>query len=341
MNDDTAELFMLDEIGYFGITAADFTRELAALDVGTINLHISSPGGGVFDGVAIFNRLREHPAKVHVTVDGIAASIASVIAMAGDTVTMGRGAQLMIHCASGVVLGQAIDLRKMADILDKLDRDTIATAYADRAGGTVAHWLDLMAKEQWFSDHEAVAAGLADAVMGAARPSARAAATAQWTGRSGSDLVGEYTAWSMDYAARIDTHARSRDRNKPPAPRTVTTTALADGRVRRDVGAGLTIITPRARTPRNPGRPSTAAPGPAGRPMTAAERHARSVAIKARVRAAMASRRTTAVQAPRRARTTAELHALTVAARARQAARQHRAEAAMAQMLRTGGVHQL
>jgi ATP-dependent protease ClpP protease subunit len=149
--DEAALVEIYDEIGYFGITAADFTRDLHAVKAKTINLRLNSPGGSVFDGLTIFNRLREHPATINVTVDGVAASIASVIAMAGDTVTMGLGAQLMIHNPSGLVMGQADDMREMADLLDKLARDSIADVYAAKAGKTAAHWLDLMAAETWLS----------------------------------------------------------------------------------------------------------------------------------------------------------------------------------------------
>lgn len=164
---DEALVEIYDEIGYFGITAADFTRDLHAVKAKTINLRLNSPGGSVFDGLTIFNRLREHPATVNVTVDGVAASIASVIAMAGDTVAMGLGAQLMIHNPSGLVMGQADDMREMADLLDKLARDSIADVYTAKAGKTAAHWLDLMGRETWLSGPEAVAAGLADSAVGA------------------------------------------------------------------------------------------------------------------------------------------------------------------------------
>jgi ATP-dependent protease ClpP protease subunit len=165
---DAAEALVeiYDEIGYFGITAGDFTRDLGSVKAKTINLRINSPGGSVFDGLTIFNRLREHPATVNVTVDGVAASIASVIAMAGDSVTMGRGAQLMIHNPSGLVMGQSQDMREMADLLDKLARDSIADVYRAKAGGTAEKWLDLMATETWLSADEAVAHGLADTVAG-------------------------------------------------------------------------------------------------------------------------------------------------------------------------------
>lgn len=164
---DEADVEIYDEIGAWGITAADFTAALAALPKSTkvINLRINSPGGGVFAGLTIANRLREHKATVKVTVDGVAASIASVIAMSGDTVTMGRGSQMMIHNPSGLVMGTADDMDKMAAVLRGLARTSIADAYMKRAGGDEQAWLDRMAAETWYSADEAVAAGLADATV--------------------------------------------------------------------------------------------------------------------------------------------------------------------------------
>lgn len=168
-HDDEEEVTVAiyDEIGMWGVTAQDFINALGALPstTKTINLRLNSPGGGVFDGLAIANQLREHSATVNVTVDGIAASIASVIAMAGDTVTMGRGSQMMIHNPSGLVLGGADDMRAMADVLDKLAKDSIANAYQAKAGpknGDAQTWLDRMSAETWYSAEEAVAVGLAD-----------------------------------------------------------------------------------------------------------------------------------------------------------------------------------
>lgn len=162
---DEATVEIYDEIGYFGIVAADFTAALSALpkSTRTINLRINSPGGSVFEGLAIANRLREHKATVNVTVDGVAASIASVIAMAGDTVTMARGSQMMIHNPSGLVLGGSAEMRKMADVLDQLARDSIADAYRAKAGGTANEWLARMAEESWYGPAKALAVGLADA----------------------------------------------------------------------------------------------------------------------------------------------------------------------------------
>ena len=148
-----------------GVTAASFVRDLRAVTAKSIDLHINSPGGLVFDGISIYSALRNHAARVDVTVDGIAASAASFVAMAGDTVSVEKPAKMMIHDAGGLVMGNAADMRQMADLLDELS-DTIAGIYADRAGGTVASWRDAMGRETWYSAAEAVAAGLADRVAG-------------------------------------------------------------------------------------------------------------------------------------------------------------------------------
>lgn len=157
---DVAEIDLYDEIGFFGITAADFRAELKAVTAGRITLHINSPGGDVFDAVAIYNALRDHPAEITTVVDSLAASAASFIALAGDRVVMSKHAQMMIHDAWGMALGNADDMRKAAEFLDR-QSDVIAGIYADRAGGTVEEWRALMAEETWFSDEEAVEAGLA------------------------------------------------------------------------------------------------------------------------------------------------------------------------------------
>jgi ATP-dependent protease ClpP protease subunit len=161
--DDTAELYIYDEIGWFGVTAADLANELRAVTASTISVRLNSPGGDVFDGIAILNALRSHPAAVNVTVDSLAASIASVIAMAGDTVTMAPNSQMMIHAASGIVIGDAVDMREMADLLDKQTQN-IASIYQSRAGGKLSDWRAAMDAETWYSAQEAVDAGLADEV---------------------------------------------------------------------------------------------------------------------------------------------------------------------------------
>ena len=158
-----ATIHIYDAIGgWFGVDAAQLVRELHALgDLDVIDVFINSPGGDAFDGVAIYNALRRNRATVHVTVDGLAASAASLIAMAGDTLTMARGSELMIHDASAVAWGNAGLMRETADLLDKLS-DSYADCYAARAGGESADWREVMRAETWYTAPEAVAAGLAD-----------------------------------------------------------------------------------------------------------------------------------------------------------------------------------
>lgn len=157
----TAELWIYDEIGYWGTTAGDVVARLSELDVSTIDLHVNSLGGEVFDGLAIYECVRTHPARVTAYVDGIAASIASVITMAGNEVVMGRNAQMMIHDASGGCWGTADDMETTARVL-RAQTANIAAIYADRTGVPVDTWLQRMSDETWYFGHEAVAVGLAD-----------------------------------------------------------------------------------------------------------------------------------------------------------------------------------
>ncbi|WP_181788193.1 head maturation protease, ClpP-related, partial [Streptomyces phytophilus] len=160
---DETDIILYGEIGWYGTEAESFVRELRALKTARINLRLSSPGGSVFDGIAIMNGLRAHSADVTVYVDSLAASIASVIAMAGDRVVMMPASEMMIHEASGLCMGNASDMRELADLLDR-QSDKIAAVYAERAGGDIEAWRAAMAAETWYSADEAVAAGLADEV---------------------------------------------------------------------------------------------------------------------------------------------------------------------------------
>lgn len=172
-SDGEAEIAIYDEIGAFGITAKDFHSELRALGpVAHINLRINSPGGSVFDGLAIFNMLARHKATVIVTVDGIAASIASVIAMAGDAVIMPQNALLMIHDPSGLVVGTSKEMRDLADALDKIKGSLIA-AYASKSGMERDEIAQLMADETWLNADEAVEMGFADSVEEPVKMAAR------------------------------------------------------------------------------------------------------------------------------------------------------------------------
>lgn len=160
----SAKVYIYDAIGgWFGVAASDFIREINDLDVDEIELHLNSPGGSAFDGVAIYNALRQHDADITVIVDGLAASAASAIAMAGDTIVMGSGSMMMIHDGDTIAWGNADDLREVADILDKLS-DSYAGIYAKKAGGSPADWRTVMKAETWYTAQEAVDAGLADQV---------------------------------------------------------------------------------------------------------------------------------------------------------------------------------
>ncbi|MGW5616271.1 head maturation protease, ClpP-related [Streptomyces sp. NPDC003877] len=161
---DEAELFLYDEIGGWGTLAEDFIAELKAVTSPKLRVRVSSPGGSVFEGVAVANALRAHSAEVTVQVDSIAASIASVIAMAGDRVVMQPQAMLMVHDASGLCMGNAQDMADMAALLDKISGN-IADAYVAKAGGDRDDWRQVMKAETWFTAEEAIAAGLADEVL--------------------------------------------------------------------------------------------------------------------------------------------------------------------------------
>jgi ATP-dependent protease ClpP protease subunit len=159
----TAEVYIYNEIGMYGITASALVSELSQLQVNSIDLRINSIGGEIFEGLAVLNALRSHPAAVSVYVDGLAASIASVIAMAGDRITMMPNSQMMIHDGSGLCIGNEADMIEMGALLGK-QSENIASIYAQRAGGSRPQWRKRMRAETWYSAQEAVAAGLADEV---------------------------------------------------------------------------------------------------------------------------------------------------------------------------------
>ncbi len=113
---EPAALYIFDEINpMWGIGAQQVVDELNGIDASQIDVHINSPGGNVFDGIAIMNALRNHKANITVKVDGLAASIASVIAMAGDEIVMSLGSQMMVHNPSGFAMGDAKTMRELAD----------------------------------------------------------------------------------------------------------------------------------------------------------------------------------------------------------------------------------
>lgn len=159
-----AEVWIYDEIGYWGTSAQEFVAELNAIKASKVDVHINSPGGEAFDGLAIYQALRNHPAHITTYVDALAASAASFIAMAGDERIIAPHASLMIHDAFGLCIGNAAEMAKMQDDLARLS-DNLAAIYASRAGGEAATWREAMRAETWYSAEEAVATGLAHRVQ--------------------------------------------------------------------------------------------------------------------------------------------------------------------------------
>jgi ATP-dependent Clp protease protease subunit len=160
----TGSISIHDEIGFWGVTAKQFIDDVKALgEVTTINLSVHSPGGSVFDGLAIYNSLAYHPAKIYGRVEGIAASAASFILMAADDIAMPEDSFLMIHNTMGGAFGDAEDLRDMAALMDKLQVQ-IANIYQKRTKLPEQDILDMMAAETWMTAAEAHAKGFADQV---------------------------------------------------------------------------------------------------------------------------------------------------------------------------------
>lgn len=184
--DDSAEIFIYDAIvssdleanWWGGVSAQAFVKALRDITAGTIHLRINSPGGDVFAARAIETALREHKAKVIVHVDGVAASAATFIAMAGDEIVMSAGAMFMIHKAWTVAWGNADDLAKTMDLLNKID-GTLVNTYAKRTGQGDARIAEWMAAETWFTADEAVQYGFADSVA-SADDGQEPAAQARW-----------------------------------------------------------------------------------------------------------------------------------------------------------------
>ncbi|EAA5012886.1 peptidase [Shigella sonnei] len=168
-----ADIFIYEEIGGFGVTAKQFAEDLKALgDVSHINLRIHSPGGDVFEGIAIYNLLRNHPADITVYIDGVAASMASVVAMAGDRVVMPENAMMMIHKPWGISGGNAGDMRDYADLLDKVET-VLIPAYARKTGKSAQEITAMLEDETWMDGKECLKHGFADELLPSVRAMAR------------------------------------------------------------------------------------------------------------------------------------------------------------------------
>lgn len=147
-----------------GMTARRVAGALRNIGTKPVTVNVNSPGGDMFEGLAIYNLLREHPAKVTVRVMGLAASAASVIAMAGDEIEMGLGSMMMIHNSWGVVVGNQDDMREAASTFAEFDA-AMADIYVARTGGNVDDIKAMMAAETWLRAERAIQDGFADSTF--------------------------------------------------------------------------------------------------------------------------------------------------------------------------------
>jgi ATP-dependent Clp endopeptidase proteolytic subunit ClpP len=159
----SVEISIYDEIGFGGVTAKDFLAEVKRYKGQHIHLRINSVGGSVIEGAAIYNSLRRHKGGLTVHVDGLAASMASVIAMAGEEVYIADNAMLMVHNPWSMTMGDADDLRKEADVLDKL-KATLVNAYVRKTGMETEDIAAMMDEETWLNATQSVAMGFADEI---------------------------------------------------------------------------------------------------------------------------------------------------------------------------------
>jgi ATP-dependent protease ClpP protease subunit len=167
-----AEILLYEDIGDDGIGAADFARDLQALGrIDQIDLRINSAGGDVFEGLAIHNTLVRHRAKVTVDIDGMALSIASIIALAGDTVRMAENAMFMVHDPWSFMAGSASEMREMADVLDEI-KVGLVTVYR-RSGLAHSEISKLMSHETWMGAAQALQLGFIDSITSSTALDAR------------------------------------------------------------------------------------------------------------------------------------------------------------------------
>ena len=166
------DIYIFDEIGTFGMNAQSFIEEIKDFKNSDINLHINCVGGDVFDGMAIYNILKKRTAKTTVYIEGIAASMGSVIALAADTVVMAENSLFMIHNAWGGANGEAKDMKKTAALLDKIS-DEIADIYVKKTKLPYDKVKDMMDEETWLNADEALDLGFVDSISDAIKIAAK------------------------------------------------------------------------------------------------------------------------------------------------------------------------
>lgn len=170
--DAVAEVYIFDEIGAYGITAQDFISEMKEYKDTPVNLRINCIGGDVFDGMAMYNIIKKREAKTTAYIEGIAASMGSVIALAADEVVMAENSLFMIHNAWGGAMGEAEDMRKTASILEKISGE-IANIYERKTRLSLNRIVEMMDKETWLNAAEAYELGFIDLISDSIKVAAK------------------------------------------------------------------------------------------------------------------------------------------------------------------------
>jgi len=168
----SADVYIFDEIGTFGLTAQSFIEEIKSYKDTPMSLHINCVGGDVFEGMAIYNVLKKRTARTTVYIEGLAASMGSVIALAGDEVVMAENSLFMIHNAWGGAMGEATEIRKTAALLDKISGE-IADIYTKKTNLPYNRVKEMMDEETWLSADEAYNLGFIDSISDAIKVAAK------------------------------------------------------------------------------------------------------------------------------------------------------------------------
>jgi len=169
---ETADIYIFDEIGTYGVTAQDFISEIKGLKDMPINLRINSLGGDVFDGMAMYNVIKRRESKTTVYIEGIAASIATIIALGADEVIMAENSLFMIHNAWGGTSGEAKDMRKTAETLDKITSE-LTDIYVKKTGLSYDALAEMMDEESWLNAQEAFDLGFIDTISDSIKVAAK------------------------------------------------------------------------------------------------------------------------------------------------------------------------
>ena len=166
------DVYIFDEIGNFGVSAQSFIEEIKSHKGSPMNIHVNCVGGDVFEGMAIYNVIKKRSAKTTVYIEGIAASMGSVIALAADRVIMAENSLFMIHNAWGGATGEARDMMKTAKLLEKISGE-IADIYTKKTGMPYDKVKDMMDEETWLSAEEAYDLGFVDSISDAIKVAAK------------------------------------------------------------------------------------------------------------------------------------------------------------------------